>query len=68
VADRFPRPYVNSVPEVAGGKGGGMMEYVPFKHLGIGARPSGMPGGDKFNEVKSIDHVGKSAEGGKGRR
>lgn len=61
MADKFPRPYVNSVPKEGGV---GMMEYVPFDHLQIGARPSGMPKSGT-NNIKSLDHVGKSAEGGK---
>lgn len=61
---KFPRPYVNSVPkenEVS------MMEYVNFPTMGIGARSSGLPK-DASEGPKSIDHVGKSAEGGKGKK
>ena len=55
----FPRPYVDSVPKEGNEP---MMEYVDFDKLGIGARKSGMPGGD-MNQIKSLEHVGKSASG-----
>lgn len=58
---KFPRPYVNSVP-TEGQEG--MMEYVPFDRLGIGARSSGMKGAMPMSP-KSLDHVGGSAGGKK---
>ena len=62
MAGTWPRAYQNAVP-TEGSEG--MMEYVDFKNLGIGARKSGMPG--KASEgPKSLEHVGKSAgKGGK---
>lgn len=57
MADRFPRPYKNSVPKEGGD---GMMEYVDFDKLGIGARSSGMPKGD-VSGIKSLEHVGSDA-------
>jgi hypothetical protein len=64
MADRFPRPYTNSVPKENGEP---VMQYVDFDRLGIGARTSGMPGGD-MNQIKSLDHVGKSASNDGGKR
>jgi len=61
---KFPRPYVNSVPAEGDV---GMMQYVPFKTMGIGARPSGLPK-DASEGPKALEHVGKSAEGGKGKK
>jgi hypothetical protein len=57
----FPKPYVNTVPREGSD---GMMEYVPFDKMGIGARASGLPTGGT-NNVKSIEHVGKTAGGKK---
>ena len=63
MADRFPRPYVNTVPKDPEREG--MMEYTTFKKMGYGARPSGLP--DNASEgPKSLEHVGDSASG-KGR-
>ena len=62
--DKFPRPYVNSVPKEGEAS---IMEYTSFPTMGIGARPSGMPK-DASEGPKAIDHVGKSAEGGKGKK
>ena len=50
----FPGPYKNDVPSEGAEP---MMEYIPFKNMGIGARPSGMPKGGT-NDLKSLDHVG----------
>jgi hypothetical protein len=61
MADKFPRPYVNSVPEEGSEP---MMQYVPFKNLGIGARPSGLPK-DGVNDIKSLTHVGEDGTKGK---
>ncbi len=43
-----------------------MMEYVDFEKLGIGARASGLPKGG-VNQIRSLEHVGGSAESGRGR-
>ena len=61
MADKFPRPYVNSVPEEGNES---MMVYVPFKTMGIGARPSGLPKGG-VNDIKSLTHTGSDGTGGK---
>lgn len=62
--DKFPRPYVNSVPKEGGDRS--LMEYVPFDRLGIGARSSGMP--NRGSEgPKSLEHVGGSASSGRKR-
>jgi hypothetical protein len=58
MADKFPKPYVNSV------KTDKMMEYVPMDTLSIGARKSGMPKGMK-PEGMGLDHVGSTAGGAK---
>jgi hypothetical protein len=62
MADKFPRPYVDTVPKVEGGEG--MMQYVPFDKMGIGARPSGLPK-DGVNDIKSLTHVGEDGTSGK---
>lgn len=62
MADKFPRPYLDSVPKDP--ENTPQMEYVPFKKMGIGARASGLPKGEVGN-LKSIDHVG--SDGTKGR-
>ena len=62
MADKFPRPYVNEVPKEEGGES--MMQYVPFKTMGIGARPSGLPKGS-VNDIKSLTHTGSDGTGGK---
>lgn len=51
----FPKPYVNSISAEDS-----MIVRVPMKHLGIGARPSGMPSGSGFGENMKIEHVGGS--------
>jgi len=59
MSSRFPKPYVNDVkidPAI--------MEYVNFPTMGIGSRPSGLPK-DSLNQIKSLEHVGKSAGGSK---
>ena len=58
----FPRPYVNEVPKEGDGK---MMEYVDFKKMGIGARPSGLPKDGVNSAGMSLEHVGGSAQGKK---
>lgn len=55
---KFPRPYANSVPQENAEP---MMEYVDFDKMGIGARRSAMPGGEGMNQIRGLDHVGKSA-------
>ena len=59
-SERFPKAYSANVK-----RDDQMMEYTTFDTMGIGARKSGLvkdPG-----KVKSLEHVGKSAEknGGK---
>lgn len=51
---RIPGPYVHDV-EVDDG----LMEYVPFPSMDIGARKSGMPGSASMGP-KRISHVGDS--------
>ena len=54
-----PRAYVNDVK-----KDDGLMEYVDFDKMGIGARTSGKPG--RASEgPKSLQHVGGSTGKGK---
>ncbi len=58
MSGRFPRHYTNDVP--SNPENVGMMEYVPFSRMDIGARKS------TLNEIpkqglKRIDHVGGSA-------
>ena len=60
MADNFPRPYANDVK-----KDDRLMEYVPFDTMGIGARKSGMPAKASDGPLP-LDHVGSSAQGGKG--
>lgn len=57
MADRFPRPYTNSVPKEGTTP---MMETVDFDRLGIGARKSGLPDGS-VNGIKNLEHVGSDA-------
>ncbi len=57
MADRFPRPYRNSIPKEGSEP---MMEYIDFEKLGIGARSSGLPK-ESVNGVKSLEHVGSDA-------
>lgn len=52
----FPKPYTNTVPREGSE---GMMEYVPFDKMGIGARASGTPTGG-INDIKSLEHVGNT--------
>jgi hypothetical protein len=54
---KFPRAYNSDVK-----KDEGLLVYVPFEKMGIGARPSGMPKGD-VSQIKSLEHVGKEARG-----
>ena len=66
MAGTFPRPYVNEVPQEQGGDTG-LMQYTKFPTMGIGARNSGLPK-DASQGPKAIDHVGKSASGGKSKK
>jgi hypothetical protein len=59
MADRFPKPYVNSAK-----KDDALMEYVPMDTLSIGARKSGMPKSTKEDKM-GLDHVGGTAGGSK---
>lgn len=61
MADRFPRPYTNTVPKEGSER---TMEYVNFDKLGIGARSSGLPK-ESINGIKNLDHVGGDATKGK---
>ena len=63
--ESFPRPYVNTVPSEQGGDTG-LMQYTRFPTMGIGARNSGLPK-DASQGPKSLDHVGKSATGKRGK-
>lgn len=59
---RFPKAYVDSVPNVPGGSATPPMEYVEsFSKMGIGARSSGLPGGSQG--PRSIEHVGGTTGG-----
>ena len=60
---RIPKPYVSDVPMTDGGDAG-MMQYVSFPNMGIGARKSGMPN-MASDGPKGLDHVGGNASGGK---
>lgn len=57
MAGRFPKPYVNDIPNPETVSG---IEYVPFRQMDIGARKSGMPG-SASNGPRKIDHVGTAA-------
>lgn len=61
-AGKFPRAYVGDVPSDPNTTG--MMEYVNFKKMDIGARGSTLSDIPKQG-LKRIEHVGGSA-GGKG--
>ena len=65
MADKFPRPYVNTVKQ-----DDATMVYVnngDFGKMGIGARASGMPKGDAAPSKSGmgLDHVGDTATGKK---
>jgi hypothetical protein len=60
--ERFPRPYVDSVPKDP--ENVAQMEYVKFPTMDIGARPSGLPKGS-VNDIKSLEHVGDNATKGR---
>jgi hypothetical protein len=61
MADKFPKPYQNSVPKEGTDR---YMETVDFDKMGIGARSSGQPGGGEASRgPKPIDHVGGTAGG-----
>ncbi len=51
---KIPGPYVHDV-----GVDQGLMEYVPFPSMDIGARNSGMPSSASMGP-KSLEHVGES--------
>ena len=55
---RFPRAYNSDVSVDRG-----MMEYVEFEKMGIGARPAGLPKGG-VNDIKSLEHIGKDGSRG----
>ena len=55
---KFPKAYDGDVKVDRG-----MMEYVEFDKMDIGARPSGQPKGG-VNGAKSIEHVGKDGSRG----
>ena len=59
---KFPKAYTSDVKV-----DNGMMEYVPFDDMGIGARPSAQPKGN-VNEIKSLEHVGKDGSRGSAAR
>lgn len=54
---RTPKPYVNDVKE-----DDGLMVYVPFPAMDIGARKSGMPA-SASEGPKSLQHTGGSEKG-----
>lgn len=54
---RIPKPYVNDTKVDRG-----LMEYVSFEDMSIGARKAGMPPSASTGP-KSIEHVGKSEKG-----
>ena len=62
MADKFPRPYTDSVPKDP--ENVSMMEYVHFPTMGIGARNSGLPK-NTVNGIKSLEHVGSDASKGR---
>ena len=51
----FPKPYINTITAEDS-----MIVRVPMKHLGIGARASGMPNSIADGESMKIQHVGGS--------
>ena len=55
---KFPKAYSSDVAVDRG-----MMEYVEFEKMGIGARPAGLPKGS-VNDIKSLEHVGKDGSRG----
>lgn len=52
MAGKIPGPYVNDVKVDKG-----LMEYVPFESMDIGARKSGMPM-RASDGPRALDHVG----------
>lgn len=54
---KFPRAYDSDVMVDRG-----LLEYVPFEKMDIGARASGQPK-NNVNGIKSLEHVGKEARG-----
>jgi hypothetical protein len=59
---KFPKAYSSDVAVDRG-----MLEYVEFDKMGIGARPSGQPKGS-VNDIKSLEHVGKDGSRGSAAR
>lgn len=55
---RIPKPYVNDTQVDRG-----LMEYVPFENMDIGARKAGMPP-SASEGPKRLEHVGQT-EGAK---
>lgn len=58
MAERFPKPYLDSVPKDP--ENTPQMQYTTFPKMGIGARMSGMPK-NNVNGINSLDHVGTDA-------
>ena len=58
MADKFPRPYVNTVPKEGSDA---VMKYVDFDRLGIGARSSGLPKTGLNSPEMNLEHVGDTA-------
>ena len=59
---KFPKAYSSDVAVDRG-----LLEYVEFDKMGIGARPSGQPK-NNLNEIKSLEHVGKDGSRGSAAR
>ena len=59
---KFPKAYTSDVAVDRG-----MLEYVEFDKMGIGARPSGQPKGSSTS-IKSLEHVGKDGSRGSAAR
>ena len=59
---KFPKAYTSDVAVDRG-----MLEYVEFDKMDIGARPSGQPKGS-VNDIKSLEHVGKDGSRGSAAR
>jgi hypothetical protein len=62
MAERFPRPYTDTVPKDP--ETVSVMEYTTFPVMGIGARKSGLPK-NNVNDIKSLEHVGDNATKGR---
>jgi hypothetical protein len=59
---KFPKAYSDTVAVDRG-----LMEYVEFEKMDIGARPSAQPKGN-VNEIKSLEHVGNDGSRGSAAR